>query len=130
AGARAAAAEEPAEPARAADGPAAEGGAVTTPRHAARVLAAVGSPGRPPGLPADEPAVRHYQAARKAPESLAPVYAQLAPGQDAFPEEKDAAEIAARLDELSGFLRQGRWKEAVESLAAPGFRGARLLPAT
>jgi len=103
---------------------------VTTPRHAVRVLAAVASTALASGLPADEPAVRHYQAARRVPESLAPVYAQLAPGQDGFPEEKDAAEIAARVDELSGFLRQGRWKEAVESLAAPGFRGARLLPAT
>src|SRR4029453_4537108 len=107
AGARAAAAEAPAEPARAADGPAAEGGAVTTPRHAARVLAAVASTALASGLPADEPAVRHYQAARKAPESLAPVYAQLAPGQDAFPDEKDAAGSAGGLRRVLRCLLRG-----------------------
>ena len=82
------------------------------------------------GLAGDEAAVRHYKPARRVPESLAPFYAQLAPGGDAFPEEKDAAEIAARLDELSALLRAGRFRDAVENVAAASFRGGRLQPLT
>jgi Tfp pilus assembly protein PilF/peroxiredoxin len=98
--------------------------------RAGRVVAALVLAPLVPGLASDEPAVRHYRPTRQVPESLAPVYAQLAPGHDAFPEEKDAVELAARLDELKLFLRDGRWSEAVFSLAAPAFRGGRLEPAT
>ncbi|HZO08465.1 MAG TPA: hypothetical protein VFC77_03725, partial [Myxococcota bacterium] len=82
------------------------------------------------GLAGEEPAVLHYSPSRRVPESLAAAYAQLPPGGDAFPEEKDAAELAARLDELSAFLRAGRFTEAIEALSAPGFRGGHLAPAT
>jgi Flp pilus assembly protein TadD/peroxiredoxin len=79
------------------------------------------------GAAGDEPVV-HYQPARRQPESLASYYAQLAPGADAFPEEKDAAELAAQLDDLAAALRAGRGAEAVARLAAPAFRGGRLEP--
>jgi tetratricopeptide (TPR) repeat protein len=86
------------------------------------------APAAPRATGAPDEAIVHYQPARKQPDSLAPYYAQLAPGQDAFPEEKDAAELAARLDELSASLTAGRTAEAVDRLAAAAFRGGRLEP--
>ena len=43
---------------------------------------------RAAGTPGDEPVV-HYEPARKTPDALGPYYAQLAPGQDAFPGAQD-----------------------------------------
>jgi tetratricopeptide (TPR) repeat protein len=82
------------------------------------------------GQAGEEPAVRHYHPTRRVPESLAPFYAALTPGEDGFPEEKDAAELAARLADLSAGLKEGRSREAIESLAVPTFRGGRLSPLT
>jgi Flp pilus assembly protein TadD/peroxiredoxin len=53
---------------------------------------------------------------------------QLAPGTDAYPEERDAADLGGRLDELGRLLREGRSRDAVEALLAPDFRGTRLAP--
>ena len=80
-----------------------------------------------PRAAGDEPVV-HYEPARKTPDALSPYYAQLAPGHDAFAEEKDAAEIAARLDELASLLKAGRAQEAVDRVATTAFRGGRLEP--
>jgi tetratricopeptide (TPR) repeat protein/peroxiredoxin len=81
-------------------------------------------------VPADEPAEFHYRPERLVPVSLEPVLRHLAPGTDAFPEEKDAAELSLRLDELSTLLRTDprRAREAADLLLAPDFRGARLSP--
>src|SRR5262249_20279953 len=65
----------------------------------------------------------------RVPASLEPILRYLSPGNDSFPEEKDAEEIAERLGELSLSLRQDRGAECLDRLLAPEFRGGRLLPA-
>ena len=54
------------------------------------------------------------------------------PGSDAFPEEKQVAEIQARLDALGARLREspGAMREVRELLLAPGFPGGRMRNAT
>ena len=52
-----------------------------------------------------------YRAKLKPPEALRPFLDHVEPGRDAFPEEREAAELQARLDEL---VRR----------RAPGLRGA------
>jgi Tfp pilus assembly protein PilF/peroxiredoxin len=86
--------------------------------------------GRTPAVTAAAPAVYRYQPRFRVPSSLESVQKHLVPGQDAFPEEKVAEELAARLGELSAILRQGphRAPEAADTLLAPAFRGGRLLP--
>ena len=82
-----------------------------------------------PGGAAEDPeqAPVHYRARLRPPASLAAILEHVEPGRDAFPEEKDAAEIASRLDELGSLLRGGRARDAA-SLLASDFSGARLSP--
>ncbi|HMJ84587.1 MAG TPA: FG-GAP-like repeat-containing protein, partial [Vicinamibacterales bacterium] len=63
-------------------------------------------------------------------ESLEPFLKQLEPGTDAFPLERQAQELDARLRELSDALRGGgAWAAGVaKDLLDPGFQGARLRP--
>ena len=70
----------------------------------------------------------HYRPRRLVPPSLEPYLAQIAPGQDAFPEEKVAEELSLRLAELSALLREGRAAEAGARLLASGFQGAGVVP--
>jgi Tfp pilus assembly protein PilF/peroxiredoxin len=60
------------------------------------------------------------------PPSLEPVLRHLDAGGDAFPEEKEAEELGARLEELGRLLRALRAEEAAEALLAADFKGARL----
>ena len=63
-------------------------------------------------------------------EAVEPFLKQLEPGNDGFPLERQAAELDARLRELSDALRGGRDRAAdvTKGLLDPGFRGARLVP--
>jgi Tfp pilus assembly protein PilF len=63
-------------------------------------------------------------------EALEPFLKQLEPGSDAFPLERQAQELEARLRELSEALRGGgaRAANVTTRLLDPGFRGGRLLP--
>jgi Flp pilus assembly protein TadD/peroxiredoxin len=63
-------------------------------------------------------------------ETMEPFLKHLEPGNDAFPLERQARELGARLRELSEALRGGaaRASAVTSRLLAPGFRGARLLP--
>jgi Flp pilus assembly protein TadD len=73
----------------------------------------------------------YYQPRLAVPETLQPFLKDVEPGHDAFADEREAAELHARLAELGERLRArpdgaasvGSW------LLAPGFRGGRLLPA-
>ena len=81
--------------------------------------------------PADPPPRTYrYHPKYRAPPSLESILLHLEPGHDAFPEEKDAEELEGRLKELRARLRARppRAAEAVDTLAAPEFRGARLTP--
>jgi Flp pilus assembly protein TadD len=71
-----------------------------------------------------------YRPALAVPDALEPYLKQLEPGNDGFPLERDAQELAARLGELSEAIRDGGPHLAVVTarLLDPGFRGARLLP--
>jgi hypothetical protein len=62
------------------------------------------------------------------PEVLAPFLKYVEPGSDEFVEEREAAEIAARLGELGERLKAepGRGANVAGWLLAPGFRGGRL----
>ena len=62
------------------------------------------------------------------PEMLAPYLPYVEPGHDAFPLERDAEALEARLREFGNALRAGRPDEAL-TLLAPDVRGAPLLPA-
>ena len=87
---------------------------------AVSLLAATGASGDSPF---------YYRPKLRTPEVVEPFLPSLAPGGDAFPEEKEAAELAARLAELGRRLR-GHPRRAVEvaDLLAPTFRGGRLQP--
>ena len=63
--------------------------------------------------------------------SLEAIQKHFAAGADAFPEEKEAEELAARLHELGAILRRGPGHagELPASFLDPGFRGGRLVPA-
>jgi tetratricopeptide (TPR) repeat protein/peroxiredoxin len=63
-------------------------------------------------------------------DTLEPYLKQLEPGNDAFPLEREAQELATRLAELSDAFRGGGSRVAAITtrLLDPGFRGARLLP--
>src|SRR4051794_267340 len=50
--------------------------------------------------------VYRYRPQTRVAPSLESTFKQLAPGSDEFPEEKEAEELAARLRELSGRLRE------------------------
>ena len=76
------------------------------------------------------PKIYRYQPKNRIPTSLESVLQHLVPGSDAFPDEKEAEELAGRLSEMSAHLRDhpNRAADAVDSLLAPGFRGGRLIP--
>jgi hypothetical protein len=63
------------------------------------------------------------------PPSLEPILQNLTPGRDAFPEEKEAREIADRLKVLSTLLRERRARDAVGLLLATEFKGGPLTAA-
>jgi Tfp pilus assembly protein PilF/peroxiredoxin len=71
-----------------------------------------------------------YRPKLAVPETLQPFLQQLEPGHDAFPAERQAREIEARLGELQSALRASpaRAASVTEWLLDPGFRGGRLLP--
>jgi tetratricopeptide (TPR) repeat protein len=79
------------------------------------------------------PAARadRYHVERRIPPSLEPILSQLTPGNDAFPEEKDAEELSVRLNELAAALRENpvAGGRALDRLMAPEFEGAPLTPA-
>ena len=72
-----------------------------------------------------------YHPRFRPPSSLELIYQHLTPGKDAFPAEKEAQELAARLSELGAILREnpGRAQDATDLLLAPEFKGGRLVPA-
>jgi Tfp pilus assembly protein PilF/peroxiredoxin len=69
----------------------------------------------------------HYRARLRPPASLAAILEHVEPGKDGFPEETIAAELAARLEELSRLLC-ARPARDVAPLLAADFKGARLSP--
>ena len=75
--------------------------------------------------------VQRYHPKTRVPPSLESVLKQLTPGNDVFPEEKIAGELADELSRLSASLRQraDRAPASAELLLAPEFRGGRLVPA-
>jgi tetratricopeptide (TPR) repeat protein len=72
----------------------------------------------------------YYQPKLRVSPTLEPLLVHVAPGSDAFPDEKEAEELAERLKELSRLLREkpGRARDAVDLLLAPEFKGGRLTP--
>src|SRR5262245_24091950 len=70
-----------------------------------------------------------YRPALKPPAFAEPFLTQLAPGGDSFPEEKEAAELAARLAGLGQRLRCSPGTADPAFLLAPDFKGAPLKPA-
>jgi Tfp pilus assembly protein PilF/peroxiredoxin len=70
----------------------------------------------------------YYRPKLKVSPTLEPFLRHVTPGNDAFPEEKEAEELAVRLDELSRLLRESpaRARAAAELLLAPEFKGGRL----
>jgi tetratricopeptide (TPR) repeat protein/peroxiredoxin len=78
--------------------------------------------------PSNSEQIYRYHPAVRVPPSLESVLKQLTAGNDAFPEERDAAELAVRLGELSARLRERpeRAADAADWLLAPEFKGGRL----
>ena len=76
------------------------------------------------------PKTFRYHPKQRVPPSLESVQKYLVPGSDAFPDEKEAAEIGVRLAQLSESLRQqvDRGPDAVNDLLAREFRGGSLTP--
>ncbi|WP_396626774.1 FG-GAP-like repeat-containing protein [Luteitalea sp.] len=74
--------------------------------------------------PQERPAV--FQPPLATPEALVPFLDHLEPGRDAFPLERDAERIEARLAEVGAWLASGRPGQPPTGLFAPGFRGGRL----
>ena len=73
-----------------------------------------------------------YRPKLAVPETLQPFLKHLEPGNDAFPAERQATELEARLLELGDSLRAGRIerREIAGLLLHKEFRGGRLLPAS
>ena len=71
-----------------------------------------------------------YRPKLAVPEASQPFLKHLEPGDDAFPLEREAQEIDARMGELSRALRAGPAPTSalIGSLLDPGFRGAQLSP--
>lgn len=71
-----------------------------------------------------------YRPTLSVPEALQPYLKHVEPGGDAFAEEKEAAELSARLAELGREIRTGpeRAGRVASWLLARDFRGGRLLP--
>ena len=77
------------------------------------------------------PQVYDFAPKMREPPELEPLLRHLAPGNDAFPEEKVAQELAERLGELGTAARAdpGRAREVVERLLAPDAKGGGPTPA-
>jgi tetratricopeptide (TPR) repeat protein len=82
--------------------------------------------------PADSssPEIYRYHHEGRVPPSLEEAQKNLVAGMDAFPEEKEAEELAGRLAELGRRLREdpSRAADAVDPLLAPELEGTRLTP--
>jgi tetratricopeptide (TPR) repeat protein/peroxiredoxin len=78
--------------------------------------------------PSNSEKIYRYHPAVRVPPSLESVLKQLTAGGDAFPEEREAAELAGRLAEWSARLREhpDRAADAADWLLAPDFKGGRL----
>jgi Flp pilus assembly protein TadD/peroxiredoxin len=98
-------------------------------RRAAGLLAAVAAAGGV-AICAETQEPPSYRPALAPPEVVQPFLKYIEPGEDAFPAERDAAELEARLRQLGDALKAGadRAVRVADSLLAPDFRGARLLP--
>jgi Tfp pilus assembly protein PilF/peroxiredoxin len=85
------------------------------------LLAAAGPSPEPPDL---------YRPDLRPPDVLEPFLPDLAPGGDAFPEEKEAAELEVRLADLGALLRKEPYDPVAvaNALLSPTFRGGRLEP--
>jgi tetratricopeptide (TPR) repeat protein len=68
-----------------------------------------------------------YRPSLRPSETIEPFLKEVAPGNDAFPEEKEAELLSARLRELGEGLRRNT-RDAVLGLLAPRFQGGRLVP--
>src|SRR5947207_12367142 len=70
-----------------------------------------------------------YHPKRRVPPSLESVQRHLVPGSDAFPDEKEAEEIAVRLARLSESLRERRDRslDVMDDLLAHEFKGGALI---
>ena len=88
-----------------------------------RVLTAQDRAGR-------EVSANAYRPTLARPEFMEPFLEHLEPGTDGFPQEREAAELAARLRELGARLRSGPGRAADLSdwLLAADFRGGPLIP--
>ena len=94
---------------------------------AASAAVSIGSGAAAPAGPeADQSS--YYRPKLATPELVAPFLKHLEPGSDSFPEEREAAEIAARLTELGDRLKASpdRATSVADWFLAPGFRGGRL----
>ena len=82
------------------------------------------------GQPASPAQTFRYNPKQRVSPSLEPAQKHLVPGNDAFPDEREAEEIGARLTQLGGSLRdrQGRVPQAIDDLLAGEFKGGRLVP--
>src|SRR5262249_3309150 len=71
-----------------------------------------------------------YHPQLRLPPEIDAIQKRLTPGADAFPEEREAAELAARLSDLSARLRAQplRTADIATTFLAPEFKGARLVP--
>ena len=89
----------------------------------------VSPPARPDAPPPAPPF--YYRPKLRVSETLEPFLRHLAPGGDAFPEEKEAEELSTRLREWSAKLRRSprRAADAAAQLLSTDFKGARLTPA-
>ncbi len=94
------------------------------------VTALLGDTARVNALQAESQQSAVYRPKLAVPEMIEPFLKYLEPGSDAFPAEREARELEARLRELGDSLRAGpaRATALAERLLAPDFRGGRLLP--
>jgi Tfp pilus assembly protein PilF len=101
-----------------------------TPRTARLLLAGALSTLAVVAVPAQVEQSATYRPELAVSEALEPFVAQLEPGSDAFPLERQAKELEGRLRELADALRGGTLQAtgAANRLLDPDFRGARLLP--
>jgi Tfp pilus assembly protein PilF len=77
------------------------------------------------------PAQARYHPQLHLPPEIDAIQKQVTPGDDAFPEEREAAELSARLSDVSARLRARplRTADIATTFLAPEFKGARLTPA-
>jgi Flp pilus assembly protein TadD/peroxiredoxin len=80
--------------------------------------------------PAPSPTTFRYHPKQRVPPSLEAVQKHLVPGSDAFPDEKEADELAVRLAQLGQSLRGhvDRSLAIIDDLLAREFKGGRLAP--